>query len=209
MLNQIVEEFVKIKEKDILTKNTVMDLISSLKSELLLLEENVADDVSKTMLDIPQSEYFNVQLDKTNKKIEEKGISKNFNSIYNNFYGSLTKFGKILSKNLEKEEEPIRIFPYNKKLFYQVLVKDLYRKGDFKTADALIKDSKIQFDQNFRYIFSDLNVISTDLKDRNLESVVEWCKKHKDKLEKLKSPLPFETLKLSVICFTNIVHSFY
>jgi hypothetical protein len=77
-------------------------------------------------------------------------------------------------------------------------VKDLYRRGDFSTADSLIKESKIPFDQNFRFIFKDLNLVTKDLKEKNLDTLLEWCERYKNLLENIKSSLQFETLKLKV-----------
>jgi hypothetical protein len=77
----------------------------------------------------------------------------------------------------------------------------LYRRGDFSTADSLIKESGIPFDQNFRFIFKDLNVVTQDLKENNLESLIEWCGNYKNLLENIKSNLHFESLKLKVKLF--------
>lgn len=80
----------------------------------------------------------------------------------------------------------------------KIIVKDLYRRGDFNTADSLIKESLIPFQQNFRFIFNDLNVVTRDLKEKNVDSLIEWCVKYKNLLQKFKSGLHFESLKLKV-----------
>jgi ABC-type phosphate transport system ATPase subunit len=67
----------------------------------------------------------------------------------------------------------------------------------------MIEESKLTFDQNFRYIFTDLNIITNDLKEKNIESLVEWCLKHKAVLDEMKSNLHFEALKLKVLLLIN------
>ncbi len=81
-------------------------------------------------------------------------------------------------------------------------MKDLYRRGDFSTADSLIKESGITFDQNFRFIFNDLNVVTKDLKEKNIDTLIEWCNKYKILLDNIKSHLHFESLKLKVSLIT-------
>lgn len=134
-------------------------------------------------------------------------LNKNFNTLYNNFYGGLTKLGKIMSKNLESENVgDFNLYPYDKKLLFnvkyiiylQIIAKDLYRRGDFNTADSFIKESQLEFDQNFRFIFNDLNVVTKDLKDKNIDTLIDWCVKYKSLLDNMKSSLHFESLKLKV-----------
>jgi hypothetical protein len=88
---------------------------------------------------------------------------------------------------------------YNVSIYFftQVIVKDLYRHGDFRTADSLIKESQIKFDQKyFRNIFNDLNIITKDLKEKNIDSLIEWCIRYKDSLDKMNSSLHFDALVL-------------
>jgi hypothetical protein len=137
-------------------------------------------------------------------------LIKNYNTICNNFYGGLSKLGKIMAKNLESENiENFNLYEYDKQLFYnvvnlfyiQIIVKDLYRRGDFNSADSLIKESGIMFDQNFRFIFNDLNVVTKDLKEKNIDTIIDWCIKYKQLLDNIKSNLHFESIKLKVTIF--------
>lgn len=69
-------------------------------------------------------------------------------------------------------------------------------------ADSLIKESKSNFDPNYRFIYKDLNKITSDLKNKNLTSLIEWCKSPNitKELANLNSSLYFESLKLNVRC---------
>ena len=89
-----------------------------------------------------------------------------------------------------------------------IIAKDLYRRGDFNTADSFIKESKIPFDQNFRFIFNDLNLVTKDLKEKNVETLIEWCTKNKNLLKNINSSLHFESLKLKVNNFNNMCEIF-
>lgn len=49
---------------------------------------------------------------------------KTYNTLCNNFYGGLSKLGKIMAKNLETEQdETFRLVDYDKNLFYSVIIK--------------------------------------------------------------------------------------
>lgn len=58
----------------------------------------------------------------------------------------------------------------------------------------------MKFDANFRYIFKDLNKITSDLKNKELSSLIEWCKTDNisKELALMNSSLYFESIKLNV-----------
>ena len=198
MLNEILIENEKVKEKHHSTIKSISDMISNLKSELIYLENDL-EVINNSMDDNNPNEKCLNRVNITINKINELEINKNYNTLCNNFYGNLTKLGKIMSKNLESDNiENYNLYDYNKSLFYRIIVKDLYRRGDFKTADSLIKESQIYFEQNFRFIFNDLNIVTRDLKDNNIDTLIEWCIKNKILLDNMNSTLHFEALKLKV-----------
>jgi hypothetical protein len=41
MINSVIEEFQKLREKDIQTKRNIKDMIDSLKTELITLDQNL------------------------------------------------------------------------------------------------------------------------------------------------------------------------
>jgi DNA-binding MarR family transcriptional regulator len=60
-------------------------------------------------------------LTRTTNKLEEMNHIKNINTQYNNLYASLTKFGKVMAKNLDNENlENFKLYKYDKNLFFQV-----------------------------------------------------------------------------------------
>lgn len=48
-------------------------------------------------------------------------------------------------------------------------------------------------------MFSDLNTITSELRKRNIDVLIEWCEKHLDCLKKIHSILHFDSLKLKFI----------
>lgn len=194
MINPIIDEFNSLREKDKQNKKSIRSIFTNLKSDLNSLLKQI---------DVETSEDKQSKLETSIKKIvDENAYSKQFNTISNNYYNQLTKFGKVMSSSLEVENQIIpKINSYDKNLFYTVIAKDLYRRGNFKTADSLLEESGVQFNQNFRFIFNDLNIISCDLRNRKLESLIKWCKKHEKNLMQMKSKLQFETLKLYVTVY--------
>ncbi len=60
-------------------------------------------------------------------KINEIDVNKNYNTLCNNFYGGLSKLGKIMAKNMETEQiENFNLFDYDKNLFYKVNINIIY-----------------------------------------------------------------------------------
>jgi hypothetical protein len=110
-----------------------------------------------------------------------------------------------MTKNFQTENNlsDCKIYSYDKSLFNTIILKDLYRRGDFETSDALIKDANLNFDQNYKFVFQDLNLITRDLKDHNIKTLHDWCLKYKTYLESIKSNLFFEVLKLEYILMLN------
>jgi len=57
-------------------------------------------------------------------------LNKNYNTLCNNFYGNLSKLGKIMSKNLESENiDNFNLYDYDKTLFYNVIFLIKYRSS--------------------------------------------------------------------------------
>ncbi len=54
-------------------------------------------------------------------KINEVDANKTYNTLCNNFYGGLSKLGKIMAKNMETEQiDNFNLYSYDKNLFYKV-----------------------------------------------------------------------------------------
>lgn len=52
-------------------------------------------------------------------------------------------------------------------------------------------------------MFTELNLITRDLKNRQLDSLHEWCEKYKNLLNDMKSKLYFECIRLKYILLLN------
>jgi hypothetical protein len=48
-------------------------------------------------------------------------VNKNYNTLCNNFYGGLSKLGKIMAKHMESDQvDNFTLYNYDKQLFYTV-----------------------------------------------------------------------------------------
>jgi hypothetical protein len=127
MLNEILSEYDKVREKDLSTKKSVKDIIKSIKNDLKYLQSEIEDisnkmEVNFLTQDDNTTETINNKINTVTSKIEEKHYLKNYNTVCNNFYANLTKLGKTMSKNLESENiENFNLYDYDKSLFYNVL----------------------------------------------------------------------------------------
>jgi len=161
-------------------------------------------DAEKTIESLPEND-INSKLENYNSKLSSLKIDENYNNYFNSFYSSLSKLGKSISKTFTeiKELKDYHLFEYDKKLFYTIILKELYRRGDFLSADSLIKEAKLNFDDKDKLIFQDLNIITKDLRNKKIEPLHNWCEKYKSYLENEKSNLFFETIKLEYLLMIN------
>jgi hypothetical protein len=204
MLNEIITGLDKVKEKHKKANTNISNILNKLQNNLKECENKLKE--------IPESENQE-NINKSYEKILNESITNlksmnlidDYNNYYNNFYGSLSKLGKIMVKNFQTDNNlsDCKLYSYDKSLFNTIILKDLYRRGDFETSDALIKDANLNFDQNYKFVFQDLNLITRDLKDHNIKTLHDWCLKYKTYLESIKSNLFFEVLKLEYILMLN------
>jgi len=204
MLNEIITGLDKVKEKHKKANTNISNILNKLQNNLKECENKLKE--------IPESENQE-NINKSYEKILNDSITNlksmnlidDYNNYYNNFYGSLSKLGKIMVKNFQTDNNlsDCKLYSYDKSLFNTIILKDLYRRGDFETSDALIKDANLNFDQNYKFVFQDLNLITRDLKDHNIKTLHDWCLKYKTYLESIKSNLFFEVLKLEYILMLN------
>ena len=204
MLNEIITGLEKVKEKHKKANINISNILNKLQNNLIECENKLKE--------IPESENQE-NINKSYEKILNESITNlksmnlidDYNNYYNNFYGSLSKLGKIMVKNFQTDNNlsDCKLYSYDKSLFNTIILKDLYRRGDFETSDALIKDANLNFDQNYKFVFQDLNLITRDLKDHNIKTLHDWCLKYKTYLESIKSNLFFEVLKLEYILMLN------
>ena len=204
MLNEIITGLDKVKEKHKKANTNISNILNKLQNNLKECENKLKE--------IPESENQE-NINKSYEKILNESITNlksmnlidDYNNYYNNFYGSLSKLGKIMVKNFQTDNNlsDCKLYSYDKSLFNTIILKDLYRRGDFETSDALIKDGNLNFDQNYKFVFQDLNLITRDFKDHNIKTLHDWCLKYKTYLESIKSNLFFEVLKLEYILMLN------
>lgn len=120
MLNEISSEFEKVREKHQTTNNSINKLISDLK-DTLSEYETALSSLSEDTVKENQTESYMPLLDTCINKLTKLDIIKYYNTICNNFYGSLSKLGKIMLKDFERENiDDFELYPYSKNLFYIV-----------------------------------------------------------------------------------------
>ena len=103
MLKEITDEFQKIKSKKKITQTQISSLINNLKDVLVKCEDNLKE-IPKTDPPESQKEKASQLIDSAISEVNAMDIDKNYNSICNGFYGSLSKLGKIMVKEGKKEK---------------------------------------------------------------------------------------------------------
>ena len=204
MLNEIITGLDKVKEKHKKANTNISNILNKLQNNLKECE-NKLKEIPENENQENINESYEKILNESITNLKSMNLIDDYNNYYNNFYGSLSKLGKIMTKNFQTDNNlsDCKIYSYDKSLFNTIILKDLYRRGDFETSDALIKDANLNFDQNYKFVFQDLNLITRDLKDHNIKTLHDWCLKYKTYLESIKSNLFFEVLKLEYILMLN------
>jgi len=197
MLKEISDDFEKLKQKRKKTTKNINELFNKI--------DDILNDTEKTIESLPDNE-LNTKLESFNTKFKSLKIEENYNNYFNSYYSSLSKLGKSISKTFTeiKELKDFYIYDYDKKLFYTIILKELYRRGDFLSADSLIKEAKLNFEEKDKLIFQDLNIITKELRNKKIEPLHNWCEKYKSYLENEKSNLFFETIKLEYLLMIMI-----
>ena len=205
MVSNLLTDLSILKSNQLSHNNDTSELINNLKNSIIEIKNTIS--LSNTEMELNYEDNSN---NKVNKiigligKIEENNALKKYNVSANSYYNNLTKYSKSLSQ-LEKEElydntYNNQKFSFNKDAFLTILIKDLYRKGNFNTANTLINESKISFNSNFKYLFNDLNIITQELKKGSIEGLTNWIIKYYSTLKEFDSDLPFE-----LNCFKFII----
>ena len=120
MWKEITDEFQKIKSKNKITQTQISSLINNLKDVLVKYEDNLKE-IPKTDPPESQKEKASQLIDSAISEVNAMDIDKNYNSICNGFYGSLSKLGKIMVKDFTQENiDTFTVYPYDKNLFYTV-----------------------------------------------------------------------------------------
>jgi hypothetical protein len=197
MVSNLLTDLSILKKNQESHINETSELISSLKNSIIEIKNSIT--LSNTDMELNNDDSSNNKVHKIINligKIEENNTLKKYNVSANSYYNNLTKYSKSLSQ-LEKEELYNNTYnnqkiSFNKDAFLTILIKDLYRKGNFNTANTLINESKINFNSNFKYLFNDLNIITQELKNGFLEGLLNWIKKYETHLKDFDSDLPFE-----------------
>ena len=136
MIRAITYEFNKIKIKNKTTQNEISNLINELKDNLVSCEKKL-NAINESESEDEKKKKALPIIEETISKVNAMDIDKNYNAICNGFYGSLSKLGKIMQNDFGQRNniDSFNLYPYDKKLFYTIIAKDLYRRGDFKTRD--------------------------------------------------------------------------
>lgn len=212
-MNAILQELSEIKEQRSDLKVTNHSIIVNLKNDIAEINKLLHSSIDSNSLSLKENaEIINETNDSSNNKIletfqdesvikdiinkisniEKQQHVRNFNNQTNNYYTSYSKFGKNLSLSLEKEVELPKLLPYDINTFYKVFCKDLYRKGSFESADCLIQETDIVLNANYKILFKDLRDINSDLKEKDLRSLENWCAKYKNELEEFDSTISYD-----------------
>lgn len=216
MIDPIFREFNILNENRQKSVDNTMSLITNLKNNIKNIKDAISNNnsnnndnnilVENSINTNQDQEKFKVEnVLSIIKQIDKEDILKNYNQISNFYYNSLTKFGKCLSTELENcnEFELTNNFELNKNNFVSILIKDLYRKGNFKTADSLVLESKTEFNNSYRFLFNDLNAIKNDLKKGVIDTLLKWIEKYNNELESLNSDIRFQSVILRIVILNN------
>lgn len=120
MLEEISEEFKKVKEKQKITQSEINGLFDVLENDLMECEKSLNEINSKGLNEEDKKKEFLKVLENTSKTIKGRDFDNNFNSMTNGYYASLSKLGKVINKIPEVNYDDYRTFPMNKKLFQEV-----------------------------------------------------------------------------------------
>ena len=175
LINNLEEKEKTSFEEMELLLDSVDNLIQETNKELSL--DNNKDD-SKT------SEIFS----KKESELKKLKLIPKMNRICNSYYHKFKEVNKKIDDNIKGvnylNNKSLTKFIGNidQKLINEMILDYLIRKGNIKTVDRFIEESKVdpaKFEEEIK-IFKEYYEIITDLNNHKLNKLYEWCVKNKE-----------------------------
>lgn len=201
MLNKIIDDFQNLKDAKQQAQGNIKDIIGRLKTDIHKIKESIQPEARTDELNLIESKEGNTtKVIEIITKVEDDLLLKKFNNTSNDYYSNLGRFGKTMANSFDgSDSSNILNFQFDNASFLNLLTKELYRRGNLKTAESLIDESKIDFNSGFQFLFSELNTITQDLKKGVLDSLIRWTLKYNAQLIEFKSEIKFKIAVFQVI----------
>ena len=163
--------------------DSLLDSIDTLVKETnneLSDDKNKDESLTKDILSKKESELRKLKL-----------IPK-VNRICNSYYHKYKELNKIVDENIKgtnylNNKNLIKfIGNVDEKLIKELIVEHLIRKGNIKTVQRYLEESKLEMDTLTKdiLIFQEYYDIINDLNDNKIKKLYDWCSKNRDILLK-------------------------
>ena len=111
------------------------------------------------------------------------------------YYEHLSKYGKLVAKEFiskpEYEEPLFKNIQFDKDLLNTAIAEHMYRSGNFDSGEVFSQESKINMTDKFKEQFVELNHITKNLKEKNVENALKWAQHNHKQLQEIGSDLLF------------------
>ncbi|CAF0751813.1 unnamed protein product [Didymodactylos carnosus] len=133
-----------------------------------------------------------------------KQSTKYYSDKHKDLHACISKIGKTADKCFQSDfgNVPIvDIFDTTDKLKYihMIICEDLYRQGRISIAKKLIEETKLNDNELFNIeqtILEEINYILENIREKNLQPALDWCKRNREQLLKTNSLLEFHLHKM-------------
>ena len=112
----------------------------------------------------------------------------------------LSKYGKAIDKVMAPEINKASVdVTLDSALLYKAVAEHLLYTGRFDLANLFCQEANTQLNTNLSGVFQEMYDIITTIHASNLAPSLEWCKDHREQLQKLGSSLEFKIHRLQFI----------
>lgn len=217
LTSELLSELEVLKlNKDNYNKDT-KQVINSIKDSISLIKEKIHNKNNNIELNNDEISSNSITSHDVNsvisilESIESSNYNKKYNQLANLYYNQLTKYSKSVSNIFE--DDKLTYIPKeipNKPEFIKLIIKELYRKGNFLTGDVLIDESNIddidsiQMLKDYRIKYMNYNIIINDLKKNSISQLENWIHNNYSQLNSMNSNMYFDILLIKFIHFITI-----
>ncbi|CAD8059779.1 unnamed protein product [Paramecium sonneborni] len=175
--------------------NSLLKDLERIRKKTKISNKVINGQLEQIITEIEEAKSINDYSQLKDKLQNQKPLTK-IKQTNNECYAYISKLGKnmdkLYKKNLQYGQEHVEL---DKNVLTELIKTHLLRDGEFEAYETLLKESG-SAESSFHQFFTEAQSIVKDLKERKLDSAIQWAETRE---KKIMNCLLFELLKQKVI----------
>ena len=123
------------------------------------------------------------------------------------FYGSISRLGKVVEKYFAMPSFSNRETHLDEKLLNEVIASHFYREGQPELGQLFCEEAGVEVTEETKKAFLDMHTIVGEIERRNLVPALAWADRNSDRLSRQGSPSTSLEFKLHSMQFMHLLRS--